>query len=513
MSLKSFFNTIKYLKPTQIVYRIKNALFHIKKKSFSNVQFEQFNLCIEKIHSNKEYLERFHTEGNKVNILNQDVVLDYKNLNGYSPLVRFNVQYFEYGIVWAQIGIPFEYFKQKWKEYLVANLPLHPYVISLQIPNLIIAMNLYGVNDQEIYDEIYSRYKWLLKNQEKNLLCNHYFENLKTILMCSRVFKEDKMAQKYEKLFLKELSEEILNDGVHFERSLMYHKLILEDLLILKKGFGYTIFDEYIQKMLDSIYSLECGFSRTPLFNDAGDNVAKPCESLINVCKEYGIEVHYKDSFSDAGYFKIDKDGFSLLIDAGLNGPKYNLGHTQCDCLSFELFKNNKPFFVNCGTYQYQGELRPFFRSTEAHNTFKYNGKEQSECWGEHRVAERVSCPFGILNDNTFEGSFKSAHGIKCSRTIELDKNVLIVADSVEDDKELIVESYLHLAPGLSFNGNSIVTNEQEFKLETFNCEIEIKQVPYSPEFGKKENITCLVFKWKNDQNKHGYRISLERNI
>lgn len=512
MGLKSFFNTIKYLKPIQIVYRIKNSLFHTKKKSFSNVQFKQCDLYIEKIHSNSEYLKRFYAEGDRINILNQEVNLDYKNLAKYSPLIQFNVQYFEYGIVWAQSGVSFETLKQKWKEYIDANLPLHPYVISLQIPNLIIAMDLYKVGDQEIYDEVYSRYRWLLKNQEKHLLCNHYFENLKTILLCSRVFKEDKITKKYERLLLKELNEEVLDDGVHFERSLMYHKLILEDLLILKKGFRYTIFDDYIQKMLDAIYSLERGFSRTPLFNDAGDNVAKSSQSLVAACKELGFISRYKDSFNDAGYFKIDKSGVSLLIDSGLNGPRYNLGHTQCDCLSFELFIDEKPVFVNCGTYQYQGELRPYFRSTEAHNTFKYNDQEQSECWGEHRVAKRISHVSGKIEGNAFKGCFKSAQGINCFRTIELDGDSFSVFDSAEDKKESMIESYLHLAPGLSFNGSSIITDKQAFKLETLNCEIETKQVLYSPEFGKKENITCLVFKWKNDQNKHGYKICLERN-
>lgn len=512
MGLKSLFNTIKYLKPIQIVYRIKNSLFHTKKKSFSNVGFEQCNLYIKSIHSDNEYLKRFSTNGNKINILNQEVELDYSNLAKYSPLIQFNIQYFEYGILWSQTGVPFETFKRKWNEYLSANLPLHPYVISLQIPNLIITMNLYGVYDQEIYDEIYSRYKWLLKNQEKHLLCNHYFENLKAILLCSRVFKEEKISRKYERLLVKELNEEILDDGVHFERSLMYHKLILEDLLVLKKGFDYSIFDKFIQKMLDAVYSSERGFSRTPLFNDAGDNVAKTCESLVETCKVFGIEPHYFDSFNDSGYFKIDKDDISLLIDAGLNGPRYNLGHTQCDCLSFELFVDEKPVFVNCGTYQYQGDMRSYFRSTEAHNTFKFDGKEQSECWGEHRVARRISQASGKLCGTAFSGSFKSAFGIKCSRTIEINDNALIVVDSIDSTKELPVESYLHLAPGLYFDGNSIIANNRKIRLEALNCEIETKQVLYSPEFGKKENITCLVFKWKNDQNKHGYKICLERN-
>ena len=513
MGFRSFINTIKYLRPVQIVYRIKNRFFYSKKKAFFNVDFDCCNLYIDKIHSDKDYLTRFKTKGNTVYILNEEVELNYNDISHYSPLIQFNIQYFEYGIIWAQHGVQFNFLKQKWNEYLNAKLPLHPYVISLQIPNLLIAMNIYGVNDQDMYDEIYSRYKWLLKNQEKHLLCNHYFENLKTILLCSKIFKDTKVTEKYEKIIIKELDEEILNDGVHFERSLMYHKLVLEDLLILKKCFNHNHFDKYIQKMLDASYSLENGFSRTPLFNDAGDNVAKSCRSLLEACKDFYIEPHYLDSFNDAGYYKIDKGAVSLLVDAGLNGPDYNLGHAHCDCLSFELFFDNKPMFVNCGTYQYQGELRSFFRSTEAHNTFKHNGEEQSECWGEHRVAKRISKASGTLKDSAFEGSFRNVNGIKCHRTIEVNDNSFVVLDFVDNNKNLQIESYLHLAPGLSFDGYSLVANNFRIKLETFNCEVETKQSLYSPEFGKKENITCLVFRWKNDQNKHGYRISLERNV
>lgn len=66
------------------------------------------------------------------------------------------------------------------------------------------------------------------------------------------------------------------------------------------------------------------------------------------------------------------------------------LGHAHCDLLSFELSIAGEPTIVNSGTYAYQSELRPYFRSTAAHNTATVDGDEQMECWAEHRVARGV---------------------------------------------------------------------------------------------------------------------------
>ena len=43
-----------------------------------------------------------------------------------------------------------------------------------------------------MYRELYSQYLYLQKHQEKHLLANHYFEDLKALIIASYLFKDDK---------------------------------------------------------------------------------------------------------------------------------------------------------------------------------------------------------------------------------------------------------------------------------------------------------------------------------
>ena len=502
-------NTVKYLRPIQFLYRIKNIFHFSKKHSYSNVKHKNVNLYIPAIHSNKDYLQRFELSNESIDILHQWVRLDCNKNDDYSPLIKFNFQYFEYAIKWAQTNVPFSTFKSFLFNYLLKSFCLEPYVISLQIPNLVIAMNVYGVDDQDIYDEIYSRYRWLIRHQEKHLLANHYFENLKAIVICAYIFNENDVYKKYIHKLKNECNEEILNDGVHFELSLMYHKIILEDLLLVNRVCKESWIEEKISSMLNAAYSLERGFGRTPLFNDSGDNVAKPIFSLIDACrKELGIMPTYTNSFKNSGYYKIDDGKMSILIDAGYAGPKYNPGHAHCDCLSFELFLDNKPIFVNCGTFEYQGAMRNFYRSTRAHNTVMVSNHEQSDFWGEHRLAKRIKKMSGLLDGKSFYGSFKNQYGEKHIREINMKNGVLTVADCVITRNRLgLVKSYLHLAPGFCLKDGCIIGRNTSFVLKTIDCSVSEEDSWYSPDFGKSESIKCLVFKWIQDDKKHGYTI------
>lgn len=512
MSIAQYWNTIKYLKPIQWFYRIKN-LFSSKEKQkhFSNIQHKRIDLFIDKLHNNESYLKRFDYSNGAVELLNEKVALDYQNMEKLSPLLQFNLQYFEYAIVWAQKGYDYQFFKSKWLEYLKAKLPLHPYVISLQLVNLIISMGIYGVDDQEIYDELYSRYRWLLKHQEKHLLANHFFENLKAIVIGSYVFNETKIFKKYIKIFRKECQEELLADGVHFELSMMYHKLILEDLLIISRICDEKWVAGCIQEMLTAGFSIEKGFGRTPLFNDSGDNVAKPIDSLVDACKnELNIDPLDKDEFTNAGYYKLYDNEVSVLIDCGPVGPDYNPGHAHCDCLSFELFKDKKPLFVNSGTNYYQGIDRKFYRSTAAHNTITIDGQEQSDCWGEHRVAKRIKDVSGSLDGSSFYGSYVTHKGFNHSRHISLERGDLRVVDRTPKAKEgLAVESYLHLAPGYDLIDGAIVGHGSSYPILTIGCEMSVKDSVYSPEFGHSYENRCIVFSWKTNNDEHGFIIQL----
>lgn len=539
MNYSLIYNTIKYLKPSQIFYQGINRFKKKGRVYFDELsgEYREVRIAIPELDCDRLLEERFKPEWmskGKVCLLNQEVDLNYapSYTKSLKPLIYNNVYYFEYGIALAteyqrtKDRVWWELFKKCYLDYLDAKVELKSaYSMALHIPNVLIALELFGeAVEQEfrekVYCELYSQYLYLQKHQEKHLLANHYFEDLKALIIASYLFKDDKKLNGYLKSFKKQCEEQILSDGVHYELSLMYHKLILEDLMRIGMLTKQPDFPEcgwlqpFIQKMTDACYSLEKGIGRTPLFNDAGDNVAKKCEQLCLAAeKQFGVKVELKDAFGASGYFKLYDGNKALIFDAGMIGVDYQPAHGHCDCLSFELSVDGQPLFVNSGTYEYQGDLRKYFRRTCAHNTIEINGHEQSQCWSGFRVGKRISRVHGNMGVGFVEGGYRNYSGEEHLRRIALNNGIMEVVDSVNAQDGVLVKSYLHIAQGYIVEGETIKEKSGNVigKVTLQNCEQKIFSdgdlCYYAPDFSDLKIGTCLVFTWKADNDKHGYKI------
>ncbi len=537
LKIKTYWNTIKYLKSTQITAQVSKRFKSIIAKPVIKQipECRKLSLFIPSLDLNESYIARFSPAlilQGKVMLLHHayDISFNMDSKKSMSPLCWYNMLYFEYAVSLAasysktgKKDYP-DAFKKIFNDYLRADLPYAPYVISLQIPNLLIAIELFGdsldrgfVNT--INNEIYRQYCYLQKHCEAYLLGNHYFENLKALIIASFYFQDDKSCSRYAKMLEKQATEQILPDGMHFELSPMYHKIILEDLLRLNRLKGCQFLEWVpiaISKMANALYILEHDLSRIPLFNDAGDNVSKSYESLVKaVLDETGTDLHTEgNTLPDAGYYRLDRDGLSVIVDCGKIGPDYIPGHGQCDCLSFELFYKGVPLIVNSGTYQYQGDKRKYFRSTAAHNTIVMDNCEQSQCWGEHRVANRIGNLSANCDGKIFRGTYTSAYQKIHNRSVSMKSGEVLVLDNTENAKE--VKSYIRIPDSFSISDEFYITDRQGksvCSIEPVNCKgkkcQEDNMTMYAPEFGKLERCTCIEFSWVADENSHGYRIKL----
>ncbi len=542
MNYSLVWNTIKYLKPIQLMYQILNR-FKIKERIYHEVlpvETRDIRIAIPELDCNNTISARFNIElmkHGKVCLLNQIVELNYNAsyTSSLKPLIVNNIFYFEYGIALAEkyretkdIAC-WELFKKCYEAYLDAHVDLKSvYSMALHIPNVLIALELFGdvvEKDfrEKVYCELYSQYLYIQEHQEKHLLANHYFEDLKALIIASYLFHDDQKLKCYLKDFKKQCEEQVLADGVHYELSLMYHKLILEDVMRIGMLAKQADFPEcgwlipLIQKMTDACYSLEKGIGRTPLFNDAGDNVAKTCEQLCLAAeKQFNIKPTQKASFEDSGYYKLYDGNKALIFDSGRIGVNYQPAHGHCDCLSFELSVGGTPLFVNSGTYEYQGELRKYFRKTCAHNTITINDHEQSQCWGGFRVAKRISHVSASQKGNSVAGQYKNYHGEIHSRKITLRDNAMTVLDKTKASKDSEVKSYLHIAPSYNVIGNEVYdqANKLVCTISTIRSVMECVKTGelcyYASEFGDLLLGTCLVFKWVHDNEYHGYNIEFK---
>lgn len=494
-----YWNTVKNLRPVQIRYQIGNRVRKYGKKRYpdraskwqapENRQGMKF--LIPELDCDPHYLERFSIDGlmrGEAELLHEThSVMNGWNIPDASHLWNYNLQYLEFliplAVRYRQTGEEkYFYCWKRWMESWLAQSAgdsFEPYPISMRIPNLLVCMELleeklHGTElEKTLYASVYRQYGYLLYRQEKGLLANHYFENLKAIVISGLLFQESDVYHKYFDLLLKEIDEQILPDGLHFERSLMYHKIILEDLLRIHRALDsgkHTLDAEKllpaIRLMASAMENLERGFRRTPLFNDAGDNVSKskaPLLRAVEGLRKPGETVMRQ--FEASGYYRLDQGEAALLFDCGEIGPSYMCGHSHCDCLSFELAVSGKDLFVNSGTGQYQGKFRTFFRSTAAHNTVMIDDREQSELWGEHRAARRIGNVKVAVGEKNLTGQFRSYRKDLFQRNLKwINDKALVVTDDFKahDARRHVARQFLHLAPGLRYewDGRKIAVME-----------------------------------------------------
>lgn len=530
-----YFNTVKHLKPIQIKGQLERRLAWHKDcfldyKPFYGV-IRQIHIAIPELDEDEGYLSRFDIDeimSGSITLLNETHLLrtDWHEPDA-SHLWNYNLHYLEFLI---PLAVKYrqtreEKYKEKWYEILNSwndhivhkgfETDAHEsYTISLRIPNLLIAMEYLRADDRYVYDSIYQQYQYLQRHLETALLANHYFENIKTIVIASKVFGEEDVYRKHFSLLLREIEEQILPDGMHYERSPMYHKLILEDVLrvytVLKSEGCDTdaaMLVSTIEKMSRALWIMEEGFPRTPLFNDAGDNVSKSMKSILSVCDKIvsnSIIDLEKSRLTDSGYYRLDNGRIAVLFDSGDIGPSYMGGHAHNDCLSFELAIDGKMLFVNSGTGQYQGGLRHFFGSTKAHNTLMIDDREQSELWGEHRVARRMGHLRGCADDDQVIGGFCSYSGDMFTRSMKWKEKTLCIQDKIvcKDGEKHISRLFFHIAPNYVFerDGNCIKVVENGKMIAEMLTNTDADYLvhkdgditKYAPEFGRYETKQVL---------------------
>jgi len=481
-------NTIKYLKGSQLLYRVLHKVMPVGRVHACKTMQVFPHIFIKELDASQAYLDRFDCNAllnNEVLLLHETFRVDFDTWTVQGKpthLWMFNLHYMEYLIPMAVCYEKShkEAYYAKIKEIMEAWMKRfesqsgdawNPYTISERIPNWLIVMELLKDKlakdttfGKRLENSLYCQYAHLQGNQEKHLLGNHYFENLKALILGSIMFGESQKTAKYLKQFDGQMKEQILSDGMHYERSFMYHKIIMEDVLrvlvLLQQIKRYEQQEAYLQQVLSRMLSCTISFEdklqRVPLFNDAGNNVTKPVEALENTVRKCLTEKNKIDkelqALPQAGYYKYQRLDVTCIIDCGEIGPDYIPGHGHCDCLSYEMYVDGVPFIVNSGTYQYQSSKRAYFRSTKAHNCFTINEVEQSQCWGEHRVAKRITEVRANQGKDEFLGECRFWNGMKAIRKIEFAQDGIVVYDSHDSNQEVKIQSYVHLAPQVDVN-------------------------------------------------------------
>jgi uncharacterized heparinase superfamily protein len=298
----------------------------------------------------------------------------------------------------------------KWIEHNPARYGVgwEPYPSSLRIVNWIVWFLTGGAATGSRLDSLATQVRHLARSVEYHLLGNHLLANAKALVFAGAFF-EGAQADRWRLLGLnllrRELPEQILADGAHFELSPMYHALILEDLLDLL-GLGAVYPDALAQpsdalgltdiagRMARWLGAVVHPDGEIPFFNDATLGIAPSPTQLFAYAAMREIHVRPDTArckvLQPSGYAVLRSAGLSVIFDCGRVGPDYLPGHAHADTLSFELSAARERVVVNSGTSTYAaGPDREWERSTRAHATVEIGGVSSAETWASFRVGRR----------------------------------------------------------------------------------------------------------------------------
>ncbi len=283
-----------------------------------------------------------------------------------------------------------------------------PYPTSLRIVNWV-KWVLQGASlERSWLDSLATQARWLQANLEWHLLGNHLLENAKALIFAGAFF-DGAEAQRWLVRGLSvlddQLKEQILADGGHFERSPMYHAIVLEDMLdLLNLARRYGVVGEdttgrwravarAMRSWLGAMSHPDGGLS---FFNDAAFGIAPTRAQLEDYASRLSLDPVSQvkggiTSLKESGYLRAASGDAVVLIDAAPIGPDYLPGHAHADTLSFEMSLGTERVIVNAGTSEYgNGPQRRFERSTAAHSTLELDGQDSSEVWSGFRVGRRA---------------------------------------------------------------------------------------------------------------------------
>lgn len=298
------------------------------------------------------------------------------------------------------------------------NSGWEPYPTSLRIVNWVKWARAGNLLTPEAVHSLAVQARWLSQRLEHHLLGNHLFANAKALIFVGSYFdgpEAERWRQRGLGLLVREIPEQILPDGGHFELSTMYQALALEDMLDLvnlSRSTGFPLpatWEQRIAAMRAWLATLSHPDGEIAFFNDAAIGVAPSPAELDRYAADLGFTPLQEfatgcHDLAPSGYLRLSGDDAVALLDVARIGPDYLPGHAHADTLSFELSVRGERCVVNSGTSVYGlGSERLRQRGTGSHNSVVVDGADSSEVWGGFRVARRGR-PYGLTIDRAPDG-------------------------------------------------------------------------------------------------------------
>jgi uncharacterized heparinase superfamily protein len=389
---------------------------------------------------------------------------------------------------------------------------------------------------------------------------NHYTADLLGLVAAGVFFGRGASPERWLRLGWSELEREVLvqvhPDGVDFEASSAYHRLVAEFFLLavlLRRSVGGSVSEPMLDR-LRAMGRFVAAYTRTdgsaPDWGDADDARALPFGGQPTNDHRYlaaaielsagvgtphpragagaaelwwllGPEAVSVDpaepesrpvAFPDGGVYILRGPHDHVFADCGPVGLAGRGGHGHNDCLSFEAHLDGRPLLVDCGAYAYTRsiEWRNRFRSTAFHNTPRIDEQEQNRLdpqllwWLTYDAVPEVLAwrddPASPLLRAAHRGYDRLSDPVRVERTLALDpqRHVLAVLDAPSAVGEHDVAVPFHLAPGVEVREQAthyvVVSAHDACFVLAWEGEwhLEPGRGWYSPSYGVKQEIARI---------------------
>lgn len=327
---------------------------------------------------------------------------------------------------------------------------------------------------------------------------NHYAADAAALAVGGLVLGVERWAERGWRILVDELPLQVPADGVDFEASTAYHRLVGELFALpalLRRARGLDVPTAYVDRV-DAMGRFTVAYTgpdgRTPMWGDNDDGRALPLggtnvddhRSLPalaaalagrpphgNAEADWLVGAAHADAphpastaFREGGFFVLASGADHVFVDCGPVGLAGRGGHGHNDCLSFAAVLDGERIVVDSGTFVYTASPseRNAYRSTAAHNTPVVDDEEQNRIpeslWqlaNDARPELLVAEPLRFRGSHT--GYARLTDPVRPTRTVVLEPTLhaLLVHDSFDARQPHSIGVRFHLAPGLDVDALS----------------------------------------------------------
>lgn len=370
----------------------------------------------------------------------------------------------------------------RWIDRFIADLPgnwvgTDPYPTALRVINWIKFFCRFPAEaTRPRLDSLYSQVLHLERRLERHLLGNHLLEDTFALFIAANVFCDKRLLRRATGLLLRQLREQVLPDGAHYEQSPMYHCILLDrllDCINFDRG-DVSELRAVASRMLGHLESVCWADGSLPMLNDSAEGIAPVPAEIFAYARRLGLEWQ-PVAMRECGYRKLRSSRVEAIVDVGGITASYQPGHSHADALNYELKLNGRPVVVDTGISTYEKNARrQYERSTAAHNTvtLTVGGRDSSEVWGGFRVGRRAR----VVVDDESPRSVSAHHdgfgrNARHGRTFELTVDGVRIADRLPAGVAGV--SRMHFAPGVEIitaTESEIITSDARITVRGADC-------------------------------------------